>query len=68
MKENDAIIKTWDWRISRVGLTAQQFAEKAGIINTSLSHYKAGNQKPRQKQFEKIEKTLKALEAEMGIA
>lgn len=67
MEVNQETIRTWDWRIARVGLTAMEFASVAGVLNSSLSEYKSGRQTPRPRQYEIIESTLRRLEAEKGI-
>jgi transcriptional regulator with XRE-family HTH domain len=67
MTDIQGIIATWDWRIRRVGMTAQEFASAAGVLNSSLSEYKSGRQMPRPRQYEIIEGKLKELEKAKGI-
>lgn len=69
MSENkDDIIRTWHWRIERVGHTAQSFAALVGLKHSSsLTHYKNGAQKPRDRQFFEIESKLVELEKERGF-
>ena len=67
-KDNSDIIATWDWRIRRLGYTAQQFTRLIGVTHSSFSNYKSGKQTPRARRFQKIEDVLSALEKQKGFA
>ena len=61
------IIKSWGWRIKRVGTTQVKLAKKAGVGITTLNRCCAGKGLPTMESFVKIETTLKSLEKEKGI-
>lgn len=61
-------VKDWRWRIQRAGHTFVSFAPLAEVYPTQLSDWCAGKRVPNLPNFCKVEKKLKELEAEKGVA
>lgn len=64
---NRETIKTWQWRIKRVGLNMGAFADQAGVKLALLSHYTNGRADPPSSKFDIIEGKLKELELAAGL-
>ncbi len=56
------IIKSWKWRIVKVGSTQQEIADKVGITRVHLNTCISGKATPSIKVFGDVEAELKALE------
>lgn len=67
MTTSEEIIKSWDWRIRRVGRNQSTFSAHVGVDQTSLSLYIKGRRKPSLANLEKIENALSAMERAAGI-
>jgi len=55
-------VKTWRWRIKRVGHTQHSFCDTIQVSRTGMSLYVNGKQDPSLKMFDKIEGKLLELE------
>lgn len=67
MTTSEEIIKSWDWRIRRVGMNQSTFSVHVGIDQTSMNLYIKGRRKPSLARFEKIENELSAMERAAGV-
>lgn len=54
-------IKTWKWRITKAGLSQQEFAKQVSIAPSILSQYITGNATPLIDRFDEIEGKLQEL-------
>ena len=64
MNIND-IIKSWKWRIVKIGSTQQAIADEANITRVHLSMCISGNSTPSIKVFEEVEGKIKAHETKI---
>lgn len=60
-------IKTWQWRIKRVGHTQKTFCSTIQVSTSAMSQYINLKKDPSMKSFNKIEGKLQELEREGGI-
>lgn len=60
-------MKSWKWRIIRVGHSQASFCKEVSITPAALSGYISGQVNPSIKRFEHIENTLLELEQVKGV-
>ena len=61
------IIRSWPWRIKRLGLTQSHFAENVGLSETVLSFYVSGKRTPSIPTFEEVENRLRKMESDLDL-
>jgi len=67
MTNTEEIIKSWPWRVKRIGMTLGAFCEGVGIPAPTFSQYTTGKAEPPASRYIAIEEALSKMEIEKGF-